>query len=623
MTPETGKILVVDDDDSFRHMLSARLRDYGYEIAEAASGAEALAIVHASPPDAVLLDVLMPGMSGYEVCVKLRAQPAAAAIPILMVTSCSERQERLRCIEAGADDYLVKPFDPDELRLRVRNAIRIRSLLRQAQVDSTQIKQLESLRDELTQLIVRDMKTPLAGLAGLLELADRAAVKHLDGEASFYLNEALGATETLEELVDSLMDVRRLMAGELTLALHSCDVTHLAGVCVELLKDAELAAGVTVAVSGPTLRAAVDEALIRRVLQNLLRHAVKRSARGQSIEVAVESAQDRAIITVTDHGHMFSAEELGAMRQWLSGKTPLVKDSVMTRLGFTFCRLVVEAHGGDIDLASNEGGTTVRVRLPVGGATTADSTGGDVVPVEDERRSRRYIARPRTESAQPGAKNLSLSALGTRARFGVAVSLMSVLPLLAFMYLLITGLHNESVSQETFYFVTPVIVVLVVLGIVLLVRHSLQVERLRRYLEVMAHGGVPSLAFGDGGEDFTVIEKCLGAVIRQTDDRVRVIEAQSRALVQAEQQRVMVETLGAACHHLGQPATVIRVYLEMMQKKESSPEMQRMIGECQEAAESVAGILHRLQGVGKYQTEPYLPSRPADESGREDRILKI
>jgi signal transduction histidine kinase len=222
-----------------------------------------------------------------------------------------------------------------------------------------------------------------------------------------------------------------------------------------------------------------------------------------------------------------------------------------------------------------------------------------------------------------GAQALSLSALGTRARFGVAVSLMSVLPLLAFMYLLINGLRHESVTQEAFYFVTPVIVLLVVLGIVLLVRHSRQVEQLRRYLEVMARGGAPSLMFGDGGEDFAAIEKCLGAVIRQTDDRVRVIESQSRALVQAEQQRVMVETLGAACHHLGQPATVIRVYLEMMQKKESSAEMQRMIGECQEAAESVAGILHRLQGVGKYQTEPYLPSRPVDESGHEDRILKI
>ncbi len=623
MIPETGRVLVVDDDEAFRRMLSTRLREYGYETAEAASGAEALAIARADPPDAILMDVLMPGMNGDEVCVKLKAQPETATIPVLIVTSCSDRQDRLRGIAAGADDYLVKPFDPDELRLRVRNAIRVRTLLRQAQDDSTQIKQLESLRDELTQLIVRDMKTPLAGLAGLLELADRAAVKHLDGETSFYLNEALGATETLEELVDSLMDVRRLMAGELTLALHACNVTRLAGVCVELLKDAAMAAGVTFSVSGHESQAACDETLIRRVLQNLLRQAVKRSTRGQSVEVTVSPAADRMVIAVTDHGRMLSADELGATRRWFRGKMPAADDATTGRLGFTFCRLVIEAHGGDIDLTSDEQGTTVRVRLPVGSAMVAETTGAGADPVESDRRSRRYIAGRRTSGVPPAARALSLSALGTRARFGVAVSLMSVLPMLAFMYLLINGLRNESVSQEAFTFVTPVIVVLVILGIVLLIRHSRQVEQLRRYLEVMAQGGVPSLVFGDGGEDFVAIEKCLGAVIRQTDDRVRVIESQSRALVQAEQQRVMIETLGAACHHLGQPATVIRVYLEMMQKKESSAEMQRMIGECQEAAESVAGILHRLQGVGKYQTEPYLQSRPPDESGREDRILKI
>jgi signal transduction histidine kinase len=622
MTPESGKVLVVDDDDAFRRMLSARLRDYGYETAEAASGTEALAIAHANPPDAVILDVLMPGMSGHEVCVKLKAHPETAMIPVLMMTSTMARQDRLRGIEAGADDYLVKPFDPDELRLRARNAIRVRSLLRQAQDDSTQIKQLESLRDELTQLIVRDMKTPLAGLAGLLELADRAAVKHLDNETSFYLNEALGATETLEELVDSLMDVRRLMAGELTLALHACDVAHLAGVCAELLKDAAVAAGVTITVSGKALPMACDETLIRRVLQHLLRHAVKRSSRGQPVEVSVAPAEDRAVITITDHGRPLDAAELGTIRQWFRGQMPGTEDPATGRLGMTFCRLVIAAHGGDIDLTSSTQGTTVQLRLPVGGATAADTPAAAPLAANDGR-SRRYIAGRRTGDTPPGARTLSLAGLGTRARFGVAVSLMSVLPLLAFMVLLINGLRNESVSQEAFYFVTPAIVVLVVLGIVLLIRHSRQVEQLRRTLEVMAHGGVPSLMFGEGGEDFLAIEKCLGAVIRQTDDRVRVIEAQSRALVQAEQQRVMIETLGAACHHLGQPATVIRVYLEMMQKKESSPEMQRMIGECQSAAESVAGILHRLQGVGRYQTEPYLQSRVTDEAGHEGRILKI
>ena len=618
MTTEAGRVLVVDDNDSIRKSMVTVLKQRGFEAVEASSGEEALERIRERAPDAVLLDLVMSGMSGYEVCVKLKTQPATATIPVLIISSLSDREDRLRGMEAGADDYLVKPVDAQEVVLRVRNAIRMRALLRQTQDNARVIKELESVRDELTQLIVRDMKTPLAGLAGLLELADQAAVKHLDGEASYYLNEALGATETLGELVDSLLDVRRMMAGELTVALHPCDMYQLAGVCAELLKDAVAAAGLSITVAGVPTVAACDEGLIRRVIQHLVRYAVRRSARGQAIAVDVRSADGRVAVTVTDHGRALTEAEVSQVRQWYRGEMPGSDEPSTGRLGFTFCRLVVQAHGGDIDLTSDAQATTSTVRIPMGDVAASAAVAASEPP--KDLRTRRYLADRRGDAEHPALAAASLSSLGTRARFAVAIALMSALPLLAFMYLLADGVRRDSVSFETLYWVTPAVVALVVLGIVLLVRHSLQVERLRRYLEVMARGGVPRLAFGDGGEDFAAIERCLGAVIRQTDDRIRVIEAQSRALLAAEQQRVMIETLGAACHHLGQPATVIRVYLEMMQKKEQAPEMQRMIAECRDAAESVSDILHRLQGVAKYQTEPYLQSRSAQT---DDHILKI
>ncbi len=612
-------ILLVDDDAALRVSLAARLRERGYEVAEAVSGEEALARVRAHMPDVVVLHAAMPDMSGHEVCVKLKTQADTAAIPVLLASPAGDRGERLRALAAGADDCLSRPYDADEAVSRIRNAIRMRALVRQAQDNAQHIKDLESVRDELTQLIVRDMRSPLAGLAGLLELADHAAVKHLDGDASYYLNEALGATETLSDLIDSLMDVRRIMAGELTLALHPCDLRRLAGVCVEMLGDATAAAGITVTVSGQPTLASCDEGLLRRVLLQLIRYAVKRSVRGQSIEITVRPESERVSVEVTDHGSTLTENEMDALRRWFRGERSIGRDRIPGQLGFTFCRLVVRAHGGDMEIASDARVTTLQVRLPVG--SVPDVAAAEPVAVDEEQRSRRYLARRSREETQEAT--LSLSASGTRVRFAVAVSLMSVLPLLAFMYLVIAALRHESISLSTFYLVTPVVVVLVLLGMVLLTQHRRQVEQLRRYLEVMARGGVPQLAFSDGGMDFEAIEKSLGAVIRQSDDRIRVIEAQSRALVQAEQQRVMIETLGATCHHLGQPATVIRVYLEMMKKKEASPEMQRMIDECQDAAESVAGILQRLQSVATYQTEPYLPSREAAEPGHEDRILKI
>jgi hypothetical protein len=213
--------------------------------------------------------------------------------------------------------------------------------------------------------------------------------------------------------------------------------------------------------------------------------------------------------------------------------------------------------------------------------------------------------------------------LGTRRQFGVAVALMSALPALGFGYLVSDALAHDAFRLPALWLAMPVIAALMILGGVVLARHALEVGRLRRYLELMAEGGMPKVEFDEASADFVAIERYLGALIKQADDKIRIIETQSKALVHAEQQRVMVETVGAACHHLGQPATIIRVYLDLMKKQEPSPELQRMIQECQLAAEDVAAILHRLQGVAQYQTVPYRPGEPEAATRTDERILKI
>ncbi|MEI7881294.1 MAG: hypothetical protein WCI95_10505, partial [bacterium] len=176
---------------------------------------------------------------------------------------------------------------------------------------------------------------------------------------------------------------------------------------------------------------------------------------------------------------------------------------------------------------------------------------------------------------------------------------------------------------ETLFLLLPSIVGMMALGAMLLVRHTLEVNRLRRYLEEMSRGGEPLVAADQSSEDFVAIQRSIGAVIKQGSEQVREIEAHSKALVQAEQQRVMVETVGAACHHLGQPATIIRGYLELMKRSEVSPEMRAMIQECQAATEDVATVLHRLKKVGQYETEPYLTAKEERAGRADERILKI
>ncbi len=128
-----ARILVVDDRADGRKLLTLRLQHAGYAVLQAEGGATALDIAAREPLDLVLLDVLMPGMDGFEVCRRLRQMPSMKAVPIVMVTSLEATDDCVRGLEAGADDFIIKPFNPVELQARVRSLLRVKALFDESQ----------------------------------------------------------------------------------------------------------------------------------------------------------------------------------------------------------------------------------------------------------------------------------------------------------------------------------------------------------------------------------------------------------------------------------------------------------------------------------------------------------
>jgi len=186
-----ARILVVDDEERNRRLLVAMLEAEGYSASEAADGAQALELARQNPPDMVLLDIMMPGMDGYDVARALKADAATKAIPVVMVTALDDRDSRLRGLEAGAEEFVTKPVDRNELRIRVRNLLRLKEF---SDFLANHNRILESEVKERTRQLLSSYRETIATMTRAASYKDEETGAHV-ARISFYtvdLAQALG-----------------------------------------------------------------------------------------------------------------------------------------------------------------------------------------------------------------------------------------------------------------------------------------------------------------------------------------------------------------------------------------------------------------------------------------------
>jgi signal transduction histidine kinase len=362
----TGLILVVDDEEKNRKLLSDLLRSKGHKVILAEDGEEALRMTREENPDVILLDVMMPKLNGYEVCKELQNDTKTRIIPVLMVTSLSERNDRIKGISMGAYDFISKPIDSAEISLRVRNAVHNKQLHDRVQQDLENLRELEQLRDDLVNLVVHDMKSPLFGISGYLELLQ----DHMEGkfgeEQQEFVIEARKSCRDLLEMIRSLLDISRMEEGSLPLNKTQFDLNSLAEETLKTLNS--IAEGKEIEFAPATHPTAVtaDSDILKRIISNLVTNALKFTPLNKSVRVTVESNNGEAKISVADNGPGIPAqyrktifEKFGRVKQRREHKM------FSTGLGLTFCKLATEAHGGEIGLKSKEGeGSTFWFTIP-------------------------------------------------------------------------------------------------------------------------------------------------------------------------------------------------------------------------------------------------------------------
>jgi signal transduction histidine kinase len=362
--PSTADILIVDDTPANLQLLAGMLRERGYKVRPAPNGETALRAAHASPPDLILLDITMPGMDGYEVCRRLKADPRLRDIPVLFISALSDAEDKVRAFHAGGVDYVGKPFQLDEVEARVRTHLQLRRQRLELERNYTRLRELEQLRDSLTHMVAHDMKSPLLAVQLSLDVL-RFSLPRDDAGTTEILEAARASVNAVVQMIAQMLDVSRMEAGSLPLERARTDLGEVA---TEMLAKHRPIAGtrqLILDLPAPVI-AEVDADIIRRVLANLIGNAIKFTRSDGLLRVAVRAEGPNVRVEVRDNGPGIAADQHAKIFEKF-GQVQDTKAHLGTGLGLTFCKLAVEAHGGRIGVESAPGaGSTFWFTLPMG-----------------------------------------------------------------------------------------------------------------------------------------------------------------------------------------------------------------------------------------------------------------
>ena len=370
----TGTILVVDDSLDAITTLAEQLELEGFTVIPVDNGSAALDIVRGSPPDLVIMDVMMPGLSGMEVLQAIRENPPTAELPVILLTALDAPQDVVRGLELGASDYVTKPPQFEVLAARVRTQLKIKRLQAEQQRDLRQLQDLDVLRNKFMRIAAHDLKSPLNNIMLGIQILEQYGdtLTQVDPDIKQILETIDSATSLMISIINGFLDFQAIQAGKLTLETKPTRLNDVIELVLQQFKSYADRKGVTLQVelAKKTPKCIADPDRLMQIINNLLGNAIKFSPRGGVviIRTCTKGAYLRA--EIEDHGPGIPAEDLPLLFQEF---TMLKKRSdnmeAGSGLGLSIARHLVELHDGQIGVESTVGvGSTFWFELPHKGA---------------------------------------------------------------------------------------------------------------------------------------------------------------------------------------------------------------------------------------------------------------
>ncbi|WP_299467112.1 response regulator [uncultured Gimesia sp.] len=361
MNKQVSKILIVDDSDVVRRILSAALTQDGYELYTAINGEDGRRKVHELKPDIVLLDVEMPVLDGFSVLHEIRANYKVEEVAVIMVTSQNDGKGISRAFDEGAFDYIPKPATDSEIKARVRNALRALQLLREQKTLRREAEAANQSKSAFLANMSHEIRTPMTAILGYTEILELEAKSRQMPELF------LDSLDTIKrngghlmELINDILDLSKIEAGKLDIESIACSPQKIVEEVLELVQVRAEAKGLKLESAFQFPLPAFfnsDPTRIRQILINLIGNAIKFTEVGTirlETELLQSSGEEPLIqFTVIDQGIGMSESQMSNLfRPFTQADSSTTRKYGGTGLGLTICKRLAEMLGGDISVIS-------------------------------------------------------------------------------------------------------------------------------------------------------------------------------------------------------------------------------------------------------------------------------